>query len=340
MFRELCGDSALGNAVLVTNMWDAVSHEVGEAREDELSSGFFKPVLGKGAQMIRHHGTTESARDAIRKIILMNGLVALRIQQELVDERKDLINTAAGKAINRVLDEQIGQHEAEFERVWEDMSRALKRKDEVTREELEGEMGRLQEQIRQIEKDSEGMAANYTVEKSRMEARVTEMGWKASVANQARGERQRGEAEYNRQLSGFERHRQDMANPFDQANWEQHQAEPEEEDPATMQTLEERTRGLQGQVEKIRKYSEGLEARIEEMEQGAKERELAEAEHKRQLADLTRHLQDEANASMVHRARLEQEVKQLQDLVATVITMLPHPTPYVQLLFYLATHDG
>ena len=48
-FRRLCGDAALKNAVLVTNMWGEVSGNIGEAREKELSSKIFKPALDNGA---------------------------------------------------------------------------------------------------------------------------------------------------------------------------------------------------------------------------------------------------------------------------------------------------
>ena len=49
MLRELFGDSALKNVVLVTNMWGDVSLDVGVARERELVQEFLKPVLDKGA---------------------------------------------------------------------------------------------------------------------------------------------------------------------------------------------------------------------------------------------------------------------------------------------------
>ena len=65
--------------------------------------------------------------------------------------------------------------------------------------------------------------------------------------------------------------------------------------------------------------------------------ERAEVEHKRQLADLTRRLQNEVSASLAYRVALEQDVKELQDRVATVNTM---PTLYVQVLLCPPTHDG
>ena len=176
VFRELCGEDALKNVVLVTNMWSAVTREVGEAREKELCANFFKPVLEKGAQMVRHFGTPESAHGAIRKIIAVGRPVVLQIQLELVYGQKSLLNTSAGKAVNRELEEQFRQHEAEFNKVWEEMQQALKDKDEVARKELEEETKRLQDQMRRIKEGAEGMDANYDAERQRMNARMSIVG--------------------------------------------------------------------------------------------------------------------------------------------------------------------
>lgn len=104
MFRELCGDTTLKNVALVTNMWGEVSPEVGESSEYELSSRSFKPVIDKGAQMVRHHNTGQSVHDIIRMIV-KNRPVVLQIQRELVDEHKDIVDTAAGEAVNKELNE-------------------------------------------------------------------------------------------------------------------------------------------------------------------------------------------------------------------------------------------
>lgn len=75
MLRELCGDTTLKNVVLVTNMWDIVSREVSEAHEKELSSSSFKSALDKGARMVRHHNTAQSAHGAIRVILANHPVV-------------------------------------------------------------------------------------------------------------------------------------------------------------------------------------------------------------------------------------------------------------------------
>ena len=171
MFHKLCGDAALKNIVLVTNMWGEVTPEVGEARERELSSKFFKPALDKGAQMIRHKNTVESAHEIIRRIV-KNRPVVLQIQRELVDEHKDIADTAAGEAINRELNEQMRRHRAELKKVEEEMVQALKEKDEETMQELEAERRKMQEQIKKTKMESDGMSSDYAAEKARMDAKM------------------------------------------------------------------------------------------------------------------------------------------------------------------------
>jgi hypothetical protein len=204
MFRELCGDTTLKNVVLVTNMWGEVSRDVGEGRANELTRNFFKPALDKGAQMVHHSNTAQSARDVIRKI-MNNHPVVLQIQRELVDEHKDILETAAGEAVNQELNKQIRRHQDDLRAVREEMMQASK-KDEETRKELEEETKKLQKQIENIKKDSEGIAHNYAAERERMAAKMRAM------EQEARRERRRVEAEYNRQRADLNRRLQQVAN--------------------------------------------------------------------------------------------------------------------------------
>jgi len=80
-FRELCGDSILKNTVIVTNMWGKVAWEVGEAHEKELITNYFKSSLDEGAQLARHHNTTQCAHDIIR-CIMKNRSIAPQIRRE------------------------------------------------------------------------------------------------------------------------------------------------------------------------------------------------------------------------------------------------------------------
>ena len=207
MFRELCGDAALKNVVLVTNMWSEVSSEVGEDRERQLSNKFFRPVLELGVQMVRHHNTAQSAHDIIRRM-LANDPVVLQIQRELVDEHKDIADTAAGRAVNQELNELMRRNQAELKEVQEEIERALKEKDEQTMQELEEGRKKLKEELEKAKKDSEGMASNYAAEKERTEVKLKEL------EQEERRERTRFEATYRRQSIGLNPRPPEVANTF------------------------------------------------------------------------------------------------------------------------------
>ena len=176
MFRELCGENALKNVVIVTNMWGAVDPQVGAEREVELMTKgiFFKPVLEKGGQMARHDNTLSSAQDIIRRI-LRNHPVPLRIQEELVDEGVDINDTGAGKELDRELNEQIRKHKEEMRELEEDMREAIEDRDEELRQVLEAETKRRRDEAKRLEGDIGRMASDFQSQKERLEARLEEL---------------------------------------------------------------------------------------------------------------------------------------------------------------------
>jgi len=123
MFRKLCGESTLRNVIILTNMWGEVSEETGKAREQELATKemFFKPALANGASLRRHDNTPASAYKILRTIII-NHPLSLQIQRELVDEKKDISETSAGKELNKEWEEQMERHRKEMETLQEDMA--------------------------------------------------------------------------------------------------------------------------------------------------------------------------------------------------------------------------
>ena len=181
MFRRLCGDETLKNVILVTNMWNEVSPEDGEDREKELSDRFFKPALDKGAQIVRHHGTPESARDIIRKI-MANHPVALRVQKELVDEGKGIGDTEAGKAISEEVAKLIRKHQADLNELRAEMAQALEERNEQMRQEIEAERRRVEKLMETIKVAPEEMASKFAAEKWRMAVKLT----KVEEAHQAK----------------------------------------------------------------------------------------------------------------------------------------------------------
>ena len=242
-------------------MWATVPYEVGEPFEKALSNNAFKLALGRGAHMVRHDGTPQSAHDIIREITKNHPAVP-QVQWEVI-KHKDSTDATVGEAINREPDERTGRHQDGLKRAEEDVMHALKEKDEMRKQLEEG--GRIVQ------------------------------GWMDGI---------------NKRLEGLE--------------------ETEREAKKERERTEAELIDLRHRLQDATSASAADRVRLEQ----------AEANHNRQLADLTRRLRNEAAA---HRAELEQEIEELRDRVATAVAMPPHalssPTLYVQVLFS-ATHDG
>ncbi|OBZ66268.1 hypothetical protein A0H81_13769 [Grifola frondosa] len=126
LFRKTCGDGAMQNVVIVTNMWGDVRKEDGEARERELmtDSLFFKDALDHGARMLRHHNTLESAHAIIREM-MENVPKALNMQREMVDEHRGIADTEAGRVLQMKLDQQEEKHKMEIKVLRDEINRLL-----------------------------------------------------------------------------------------------------------------------------------------------------------------------------------------------------------------------
>lgn len=176
MFQNLCGEEALGNVVIVTNMWSRVEPEVGEAREAELMGDdmFFKPAIARNARMARHENTTSSAEEIIR-LLVNNRPLPLQIQRELVNEGKDILETSAGQELDQELNNEIRKHKEEIRVLTEEMEQATRDKDEETRIELEIETRRMQEQLRRVEEEARRLTSSYWRDKREFQVHLAEL---------------------------------------------------------------------------------------------------------------------------------------------------------------------
>jgi hypothetical protein len=83
VFRNLCGEDALQNVILVTTMWGSISSEVGESREALVRTEFWRPMLALGCRMDHFEDTHQSAWDIIGKLDIKN---RHPIKLEMVDQ--------------------------------------------------------------------------------------------------------------------------------------------------------------------------------------------------------------------------------------------------------------
>ena len=185
MFRKLCGDEALRNVVIVTNMWNEVDPTLGEDRERELRAEdlFFKPILEHGAQMARHDNTSASAESILLRFIDSRP-VTLRIQRELADEGLDISETAAGAELTRHLTELARKHEAQLEELQLEMEEAVRAKDEQAQRELASVRADLIKNSEKIETDRSHLSQGFAEDRRHAALRVREV--REALQNQER----------------------------------------------------------------------------------------------------------------------------------------------------------
>ncbi|CAL1708204.1 unnamed protein product [Somion occarium] len=217
MFRKLCGDSTLGSVIIVTNMWGEIREEVGVQRERELATEdiLFKPVLDKGAKMMRHYNTLESGRAIVEQFVNKEA-VTLKIQDEVVREGKSVEQTAAGAELEAEKQKELAEarrkQEEEIRRAQEAMR--LKMEEEERRHKAEIEAARVRaeaEAARQREAYAREMA-RQAEERRREEAhrREVQRQLEAQLAAQA-AKRRRQEEEAQRVQQEMVRQQQEAA---------------------------------------------------------------------------------------------------------------------------------
>ncbi|KAH8103310.1 P-loop containing nucleoside triphosphate hydrolase protein [Cristinia sonorae] len=174
MFRSLCGEKTLRNVLLVTNMWGEVQQSVGEARERELATDdiLFKPVLDKGAHMVRNMHTVQSAHEILQRFV-DNPPEALAIQKEIVDEGRAVNNTTAGVDLRKDMDLEIEEakrkQEEELRRVREAMEAEARAQEKRRVEEMERARREMEEKMRRAQEAHAREMARQAEERQRQE---------------------------------------------------------------------------------------------------------------------------------------------------------------------------
>lgn len=158
--RKICGDAARTNLVLVTTMWDAVPRELGEARVEELKADYW---VGLDAGSYCHSGSLADAQRIVRDVLKLRP-VTLGIQRELVDERKELIVTAAGYQILTGLGTLEGGYLEELNEIEKDIEQARRESDEETLQVLKVEKEKYEDRLRQLQEDKQALTKDWQIE--------------------------------------------------------------------------------------------------------------------------------------------------------------------------------
>ena len=105
MFRKVCGDEALRNVVIGTTKWDEVGLERGQQREQDFRSTCWKEILQLGSVIMRVHADFASAWEIVNYILENDRIEFLRIQEELLEFRRPIPGTEAGRTLLYTLED-------------------------------------------------------------------------------------------------------------------------------------------------------------------------------------------------------------------------------------------
>ena len=165
------------NVVIVTTYWGAVSDEEGERRERELVSNeeFFKPAVDRGARVVRHDNTAESARSILRELCSgpRRTEEPLSIQREIVQEGKTLVNTTAGIEVRETLEKEKEKNVAKKESLRKEMlllmaEQSALRQREI--EELRAAVAELTDTLTKITAECDRLASGYKEHRESVQA--------------------------------------------------------------------------------------------------------------------------------------------------------------------------
>lgn len=178
MFRELCGDEPLKNVILVTSFWDEVQATTAKMREDELRATpeFWGRMIRKGSRISRFEGR-ESALDIVMSIVNQKP-IALSIQHEMVEEHKELVQTAAGIAVNEELARLEAKHSKDLDEIKREHQEALATRDKELQEELQFQRQKLEEEIEKVHRQQRMLKEQRRQDQRRLQQDIDQRFWK------------------------------------------------------------------------------------------------------------------------------------------------------------------
>ena len=177
MFKQLCGTDALKKVILVTTMWDKVSSDEAVMREKELidTPEFWGWMLGKGSSCHRHNNTERSARDIVHLLAHHNAPIATELQRQLVDEKRTLDQTSAGRELQSEMLKEKEKWAKERRDIEQQLKAAIKQRDIEAEGMMREERDRYTRMIKKVENDTDALRStmeNLLVQRNKRVARM------------------------------------------------------------------------------------------------------------------------------------------------------------------------
>ncbi|KAK5719923.1 hypothetical protein LTR15_007196 [Elasticomyces elasticus] len=266
MFRELCGPEPLKNVVLATTFWSDVDPVAGTNRETELAAenAFWGGMLRRGSRMARFTDR-DSGLEILQNLV---GLVpeTLKIQQEMVEDSKALVDTGAGRIVNEELTRLNDKHNEALTQMRVDMKIAMEEKDAEMQSILREQSEKLRDELNRVQRQQEQLKADRRAEARRMQNELDaaifdlkrqkdqQIARLQDNVEHLQGDVKRRQRERRAQEERFER----LAQSSEQAHKE-HEARIEE-----LHVYNQQTRATHEQrLAELQRYNERAEAKFE-----------------------------------------------------------------------------
>lgn len=133
--RNVCGADALSNVHLATTMWERLTLKAeGDQREEMLMEpGHWGDMIKKGCKVHRLENNPHSALDLVRRALDNSFPVALKIQQEMVDEDRSFEETVAGRELYLELVRERERFEKEKAEILRELEESRAKKEQDTK---------------------------------------------------------------------------------------------------------------------------------------------------------------------------------------------------------------
>ncbi|KAM0719947.1 hypothetical protein Q7P37_004082 [Cladosporium fusiforme] len=228
MFKRLCGDQNLSNVVLATCQWERVREEDGIERERQLKEthNFWGYMVERGSQVHRHYNNRESALRIIDSLTghnVSNPKIVLDIQSQMVDEGKDLANTAAGQAVDDAIAKERKRFAKQIAESQADLKEALAARDRETADILKQHQDEMNERVRKLDKEHSSLQVSlerlqeerFAKMKKALEEAERISAEAKEMMEKAKREQQEKEKAFEREIKAKDdaaaKHKQEMA---------------------------------------------------------------------------------------------------------------------------------
>ncbi|KAL7801877.1 ankyrin repeat-containing domain protein [Trichoderma afarasin] len=197
MFKKLCGEEAYSSVVLATSMWSQVDEAAGAQRERELieTKKFWGYMHDKGSKIFRLNQTRESCLGIIKYILSLGSTTLLELQDEIVNQGRQIEDTEAGVQLNEDIIHEREKHQAELLALKAQMQEEMAEHDAELQRALREEYDELKENIRRSVEEQAKLKQDLKDVHERKERELLELKKQMEAERKKYDENQKRQAE-------------------------------------------------------------------------------------------------------------------------------------------------